>query len=99
MYLMPKVFIARQIPQEGPQLLREAGYEVVIASQDAAISREALFEGVKGIDALLSLLTDKVDVEIMDAAGSQLKIIANYAVGFDNIDIAAAKAQIGRAHV
>lgn len=86
-----KVFITRQIPEAGPKILREAGYEVVIAAQDAVISRDALFEGVKGTDAILPLLTDKIDAEIMDAAGPQLKIIANYAVGFDNIDVAAAK--------
>lgn len=88
---MPKVFITRQIPEEGPKLLREQGYDVVIAPQDAVISREALIKGVRGVDALLSLLTDKIDAEVMYVAGPQLKIIANYAVGFDNIDIAEAK--------
>lgn len=87
---MPKVFITRQIPDVGPNFLREAGYEVEVAPQDAVISREALLEGVKGVDALLPLLTDKIDAEVMDAAGKQLKIIANYAVGVDNIDLKAA---------
>ena len=82
-----KIFITRQIPEDGPKLLREQGHEVIVASQDAVISRPALIQSVKGIDALLSLLTDKIDAEVMDAAGKQLKIIANYAVGFDNIDI------------
>ena len=86
-----KVFITRQIPEAGPELLKKAGHEVVVAPQDAVISREALLEGVKGVDALLPLLTDKIDGEIMDAAGKQLKIIANYAVGFDNVDVKAAQ--------
>lgn len=86
-----KVFITRQIPEEGPKLLKKAGYEVVVAPQDAVISRDALLQGVRGVNALLPLLTDKIDAEVMDTAGKQLKIIANYAVGFDNIDIAAAQ--------
>lgn len=86
-----KVFITRQIPEAGPKLLQEAGHEVIVASQDAVISRDALLSGVKGADALLPLLTDKIDAEVMDAAGKQLKIIANYAVGFDNIDVQAAQ--------
>lgn len=86
-----KVFITRQIPETGPQLLKDAGYDVVVAPQDAVISREALLQGVSGVDALLPLLTDKIDAQAMDAAGKQLKIIANYAVGFDNIDVKAAQ--------
>ncbi|MCG2809362.1 MAG: D-glycerate dehydrogenase, partial [Candidatus Portnoybacteria bacterium] len=56
-----------------------------------SISREDLLEGVKGVDAILSVLTEKIDGEVMDAAGSQLKIVANYAVGYNNIDVAEAK--------
>jgi glyoxylate reductase len=52
--------------------------------------REVLLQKVKGVDAILSLLTDKMDGELMDAAGPQLKIIANYAVGYDNMDVKAA---------
>ncbi|MFQ5632392.1 MAG: 2-hydroxyacid dehydrogenase, partial [bacterium] len=57
---------------------------------DYVLSREELINAVKGMDGIVSLLTDKIDAEIMDAAGQQLKIIANYAVGYDNIDIKAA---------
>ena len=58
---------------------------------DGVLPREQLLQKVKGADAILSLLTDKIDGEVMDAAGPQLKIVANYAVGYDNIDVAAAK--------
>jgi glyoxylate reductase len=51
--------------------------------------REVLLEKIKGKDGLLSLLTDKVDAELMDAAGT-LRVISNYAVGYDNIDVKAA---------
>ena len=56
-------------------------------------SRGLLLEHIKGKDGLLCMLSDKIDAEVMDAAGPQLKVISNYAVGFDNIDIAQATAR------
>lgn len=56
-----------------------------------AVSHAQLLQSVAGVSAILSLLTDTIDAEVMDAAGSQLKIIANMAVGFDNIDLDAAQ--------
>ena len=56
-------------------------------------SRAELMQHVQGVDGLLCLLTDKIDVEVIDAAGSQLKVISNFAVGFDNIDVKAATAR------
>ncbi|KKT24586.1 MAG: hypothetical protein UW11_C0044G0007 [Parcubacteria group bacterium GW2011_GWA2_43_9b] len=82
---MPKVFITRQIPEAGPNLLREKDFEVEVSDIDGVLPHEILLQKVKGADAILSLLTDKIDAELMDAAGPQLKIIANYAVGYDNI--------------
>lgn len=87
----PVVFITRRIPDEGIHLLEEQGYTVKIYAKDQAITRAELLKQVKGVDALLPLLTDKIDEEVMMAAGPSLKIIANYAVGFDNIDLEAAK--------
>jgi len=84
---MPKVFVTRQIPESGIKLLKQAGFEVEISDFDGVLPREQLLEKVKGVDAILSLLTDKMDAELMDAAGPQLKIIANYAVGYDNINL------------
>jgi len=88
---MPKVFVCRPIPEVGINNLKEKGFEVEINPENRVLSKEELKEKVKGVDAILSLLTDKIDGEVMDAAGTQLKIIANMAVGFDNIDIQAAK--------
>ncbi len=90
---MPHIFITRQIPDAGPRLLRKAGYELDIYKIDKVIQRNELLRRVKGCNAILSLLTDKIDAEVLDAAGPQLKIIANYAVGFDNVDVTAAKAR------
>ena len=87
---MPKIFITREIPEIGINLLKEKNWEVNVGPE-GIISREELLEGVKGADAILSILTEKIDKEVMSAAGPQLKIIANYAVGYDNIDMAEAK--------
>jgi len=89
---MPKIFVTRPIPQKGIQLLTDAfGAEnVTVAPQDSPIPRAELLKSVQGIDALLPILTDYIDAEVMDAAGPQLKIIANYAVGYNNIDVSAA---------
>ena len=84
-----KVYVTRRLPQPAIDMLEER-FEVEVYPEDRAIPREVLMEKVKGIDALLPLLTDKVDAEVMDAAGENLKIIANYAVGYDNIDVDAA---------
>jgi len=90
---MPKVFITRPIPENGINLLKEKGYEVAMNSEDRLLSREEfLGELRKGkYDAVLTQLTEKIDEEVYDAAGPQAKIFANYAVGYDNIDIASAE--------
>ena len=88
-----KVFITRAIPEAGIKLLKEKGFEVEVSDFDGVLPREQLLQKVKGADAILSLLTDKMDAELMDAAGPQLKIIANYAVGYDNINLVDAAAR------
>lgn len=90
---MPKVFVTRPIPEDGIKTLNDRGYEITVnkAAVERAATREEILKGVRGVDALLSVLTEKIDAEIMDAGLPSLKIIANYAVGFDNIDMAAAK--------
>lgn len=84
-----KIFITRKIPEAGINKLKEKEYEIEISSFDRVLTKEELISSIKdkNFDALLCLLTDKIDKEIIDAAGKQLKIIANYAVGFDNIDV------------
>jgi glyoxylate reductase len=84
----PRVFVARRIP--------DAGLDPVRAATDADIwpdelppPRDELLRRVAGCDGLLTLLTDTVDEELLDAAGAQLRVVSNYAVGFDNVDVAA----------
>lgn len=95
-----KVFITRPIPDAGIKLLQEKGYETVVNEQAAdrpAVKEEVMIalrqaqgEG-QPFNALLSTLTEKIDAEIIEAGLPTLKIIANYAVGFDNIDVEAAE--------
>ena len=87
----PNVFITRPIADAGPKALKAAGYEVEMYEKDQVIPYKELLARSKGRDAVLSLLTDKIDEGFFKAAGTQLRIVANYAVGFDNIDLAAAK--------
>ncbi len=84
-----KVLVTREIPAPGLDLLR-AECEVELNPHDRVLTREELLAGVRGKDGLLCLLTDTVDGAVMDAGLPTLKGIANYAVGFNNIDVAEA---------
>ncbi|MDZ4285122.1 MAG: D-glycerate dehydrogenase [Patescibacteria group bacterium] len=89
---MSAVFVTRRIPEEGLFVLREAGHEVVVSERDGVLTRDELLGALqeKQYDAVLCLLTDKVNDEVFDAAPNA-KIFANYAVGFDNINLEEAK--------
>jgi glyoxylate reductase len=82
-----KIYVTRQIPEAGINMLRNKGYEVEINSEDRVLTKEEIIKKAKGCDALLCLLTDMIDAEVMDALLPRVKIIANYAVGFNNIDV------------
>lgn len=84
------VAVTRKIPEAGLNLLAEK-FELKVNPHDRVLTPRELQSFVKGADAILSMLTDKIDKNILSAAGKQLKIVANYAVGFDNIDLAAAR--------
>jgi len=85
-----KIFVTTKIPGDSLKDLTKAGHEVTISEFNRPLKEEELVEKVKDADALFTVLTDRVDSSLMDAAGPQLKIISNYAVGFDNVDIQAA---------
>lgn len=82
---MKKVFITQKIPDAGIDMLKER-YSVGINKEDKLPTKEEIKKGSKDMDALLCLLTDKIDKDIIDNA-QNLKVIANYAVGYDNIDV------------
>ncbi|MFP4087343.1 MAG: 2-hydroxyacid dehydrogenase [Desulfobacteraceae bacterium] len=90
--MKPTVFVTRRLP-EGAMAVLDRHFEVRCNPHDRVLTREELLEGVRGQQGLLPLLTDHIDDAVMGAAGKQLRIIANYAVGFDNIDVAAATAR------
>lgn len=87
--MTPKVFLTRPLPAQVMELLKKE-VDLTYNSEDRVLTKKEIIEGVKGKDGLLCLLTDKIDGEVMDAS-PQLKIIANYAVGYNNIDIPAAQ--------
>ncbi len=89
--MKPKVFVSRIIPDEGLEPVR-AECEMDLWEEELPPPREILLERIQDKVGLLSLLTDKIDAALMDA-NPQLRVVSNYAVGFDNIDIPAATAR------
>ncbi len=88
----PRVFVARVIPEEGLAPIREA-CEATVWRDELPPPRDELLTGVEGCDGILTLLTDRVDAELLDRAGPQLRVVSNYAVGFDNVSIGDATAR------
>ena len=87
-----KVFITRLIPSIGIELLKKKGFEVSVYKKDNPIPRKELLRQVRDCDALIPLLSDKIDKELIDQM-KRCKVIANYAVGFNNIDVDYAKSK------
>lgn len=85
---MSRVVVTGRIPDAALEKLR-AEHEVDAWTGPESISREELLSRVAGADAIVSLLTERVDAELLDAAGRQLKVVSNVAVGYDNIDVPA----------
>ena len=85
---MSRVVVTGRIPDAAIEKLR-AEHDVDAWDSTEAIDREELLRRVAGADALVTLLTEKVDAELLDAAGPQLKVSANVAVGYDNVDVPA----------
>lgn len=84
-----RVVVTGRIPQAGVDLLVGAGHHVDVWTDDTPIPRDELLRRVAGAHAVVSLLTARIDDELLDAAGPQLRAVANVAVGYDNIDVAA----------
>lgn len=84
----PKVYVTRILPKEAMDRI-EANCDAKIWEGELPPPRDVLLRNVEDVEGLLSLLTDKVDSELMDRA-PKLKVVSNYAVGFDNIDVAEA---------
>ena len=90
---MASIYITRKIPEAGITMLKNAGHEVIVSEKDGVLTREELLSALheRPYDAVLCLLTDTIDAEVF-AAAPQAKIFANYAVGFNNINMTDAEA-------
>lgn len=84
---MAKIFVTRKVPGKALEKLLNSEHDVEVSKVDRPLTEEELLEKAKGVDAILTLLTDRVNGDVIDAIGPQLKIVSNYAVGFDNINI------------
>lgn len=89
---MKNVFVTRKIPEIGLKMLTDKGYTVDVSPKDRPLSKKELIKYLKKkqYDAVLTLLTDQIDAEVMEAAPS-VKIYANFAIGFNNINVEEAK--------
>jgi glyoxylate reductase len=87
---MARVVVTGRIPGEAIEALK-AEHDVLTWDQPNPIPRDELFSRVAGADAIVALLTERVDAELLDAAGPQLRVVANVAVGFNNIDLGACR--------
>lgn len=82
-----KIFVSRDIPGTSLERLKKSGHEILISEFDRSLSEEEFLQKAKGVDGVLTLLSDKINAEVIDAIGPNLKIVSNYAVGFDNIKV------------
>lgn len=81
-----EIYVTRRLPEPGMSMLAAHG-RVEVNPHDRPLTRAELLEAVRGRDGLVTLLTDTIDAEVMEAAGPRLRVISNYAVGFNNIDV------------
>jgi glyoxylate reductase len=85
----PKVLITRELPPAVMELLRKS-FDLTVSPHNAPMPREELLKTLPGHEGLLPMLVDKIDAELLDAGAGSLRMVANYAVGFNNIDLDAA---------
>src|SRR5512138_994776 len=91
----PRIFVTRQIPEKGLEMVHSltGDYEIEVWPDPLPPAYDVLLQKVQGVIGLYCLLTDKIDANLMDALGPQVKVISQMAVGFDNIDVPAATAR------
>ncbi|KAI4895448.1 hypothetical protein NFI96_011961 [Prochilodus magdalenae] len=88
MSALPRVYVTRQIPPRGLQILRESGQvQFELWDSDDPVPRQELLKKVKGCDGLICVLTEKIDAEVLDAAGPNLKVLSTMSVGFDHLSL------------
>ncbi len=80
----PKVYVTRQLFPEAIEIIEEVAEVEVFEGDNNPVPRDLLLKKARGVDGIISLLTDRIDAELMDHAG-KLKVVSNYAVGYNNI--------------
>jgi glyoxylate reductase len=85
-----RVLVTRRLPDGGLDPLAAAGHELVTRADDTPLSSDELCAAVGDVDAVVCLLTDRIDDDVLAAGGNRLRVVANVAVGYDNVDAAAA---------
>lgn len=86
-----RVFISRIVPEQGLRKLEEAGLDLDIWREPLPPPRAVFLERVRGCSGILAMLSDRIDAEVMDISGPSLRVISNYAVGTNNIDLEEAR--------
>ena len=84
-----RIFVTRRVPEAVRSRL-ESRFDLDVHDSESPPGREALLQRARGAAGLVTMLSDRVDEELLDAAGAELRVVANYAVGFDNVDLEAA---------
>ncbi|HLA03818.1 MAG TPA: D-glycerate dehydrogenase [Patescibacteria group bacterium] len=84
---MPSVYITSVIPKECRQMLQSKGFDVQVNGQNRDLTKKELVDVFSKYDAIITLMTDRIDKDVLSAASKKLKAVANYAVGYDNIDL------------
>lgn len=89
---MGRVLVTRRLPAGGLDSLVDAGHELVQRDDDRPLTHQELVDAASNVDAIVCLLTDRIDADVIAAGAPRLRVVANVAVGYDNIDVAAAAA-------
>jgi glyoxylate reductase len=88
---LPRVVVTRALPEPALAALRGSGADVWVSPEPRALSTDELHAAIRDADAVVTMLHDRVDAAFLDAAGEQLGVVANVAVGYDNIDVEVAR--------
>lgn len=88
---MARVLVTRRLPDGGTDPLVAAGHEIVTRPDDTPFTPDELRDAAGAVDAIVCLLTDRIDASVLDAGAGRLRVVANVAVGYDNVDVVAAR--------
>jgi glyoxylate reductase len=86
-----RIVVTRDLPEPALRALRDSGADVWVSPEDRALEAAELRDAVRGADGVVAMLHDRIDDDLLDAAGEQLRVVANVAVGYDNVDLDAAR--------